>query len=142
MNYQEFNRDNLKLIRRQFEALFEGFATEHNLEITLKNISFTENSFKVPMEVRIKGAVTREESMNKEFLKMEMERHGLKAEGRNGEQLLDFISNRPKYPFIFTKRPGGTKYKCSLSQAKRMFAIISPTERVEELFGHRTKGNI
>ena len=134
--YQEFNRDNLKMMRRQLEVLLGSFAEEHGLEIKLKNFSFESNSFKVPMEVRIKGTVTREENFNQEALKYRMEEYNLQFDGMNGERLVDYMPNRPKFPFIYTK--GGNKYKCPLGRAKVIFGVVLPQIlHTANLFGEK-----
>jgi len=134
--YQEFNRDNLKMIRRQLEVLLGAFGEEHGLEINLKNFVFEQHSFRVPMHVKIKGSVTLEEHYNQDMLHVVMKEQGLQFDGMNGEKLVDYMPNRPKYPFIYTKR--GNKYKCPLSRAKVIFGLVLPSVlHTGNLFGEK-----
>lgn len=125
MKYKEFNSQSLRLVRVQLQRLLDGFAKEHGLEIQLQGMRYEATSFKVPMQVKIEGAVTAEESFAIEWLEEQMKEHGLSKTGRNGEKLIKFDSKKPKYPFIFQKN--GKQYKCSLIQAKQIFGAPRPT---------------
>lgn len=112
-----FNKANLPSIRKELNALVEAYGKTIGVEFNLGNISFTDGEFSVKMAAKVKGAITRTDTI---FESM-MTAHSLKKDGLCGRVLTGYNAKAHAYPFKYSQ--GGKNFKCSVEAAKRHFAI-------------------
>lgn len=111
------NKPTCIAIRAKLDRLLKEFGDEHGLTVSLGNAKFTSTEVRfLNTTFVLKGAPKREEKA----LEGMFARHGLKEFNAAGDQLTEFNRRRYAYPFGFTKKADGKKYKCSLAQAKAL----------------------
>lgn len=112
-----FDKSNLSTIRKDLNALVEAYGKTIGVDFDFGNISFSAGEFKVKMGAKIKGAITRTDTILASLMKS----HSLKTEGRDGRVLTGYNSKAYAYPFKYSQ--GGKNFKCSLESAKMYFTI-------------------
>lgn len=131
MTIQNFDRQNLKQLRADMDAALAAVQAKHGITITMGSMRFSAD--RVTCKVEANTMIDTATSMSTAGAGMAdvtglakplvaaMLLHGVKnVTGRKGEKLTGYNANRPKYPFSYvTVR--GTRYKQSITEARRMF---------------------
>lgn len=103
-------------LRNRVNAALAELAELEGVEIHAGNASFNDAECTFKLNIKIPGATTREESM----LEMYMSMDGLQRRGKNGGELIEYHTRKPKFPYIYVLN--GKRYKTSRAHAKMLFA--------------------
>ena len=118
MKIENFDRQNLNALRSEMEALLAKYGNKTGIEFKVGNISFDEAEANIKVSAKVKGAKTMADSL------LDMVCKNLKITNRTnakGETLVAYNSRSTKYPFVY-ETVRGTKYKCTQTEAIKMFA--------------------
>lgn len=118
-----FNRSNLSNVRKELDKALAAFTKTTGVAVNVGSIRFTDNEFTTRLTCRTttNTTVNGQVAQIDQVLAAKMAQYNLGLKGTSGEKLTGFTPRRPKYPFSYTG-PRGGRYKCSIEQAKRMFA--------------------
>ena len=116
--FTSFDRQNLKNLRTEMQALMDKYGVKSNLEITVGNMSFDNTEVSIKVKAKVKGAETQEDVL----LALEMKRLGLKSTNKLGQTLVMYKPRSYKMPFVYSNA-SGKMFKCCPNTAKKMFAV-------------------
>lgn len=118
MKVTQFNKDTLRAIRSEMEAVLEKYGAKSNLQFEVGNMRFSDAEVDIKVKAVVKGAKTRTD----EQLELMAKLAGItKFENSRGEKLVKYNSRSYKYPYVY-QGANGQMYKCSEAQAKMLFA--------------------
>ncbi len=116
--YSSFNKNTLKALRAEMDALLSKYGIDSNLEIEVGNMRFSDSEVDIKVKAKIKGATTHADTV----LLSIMNAYKLKQTASNGDTLVQYNSRSYKYPFVFRKAEDGKLYKLDSYMAKIRFA--------------------
>ncbi len=103
-----------QVLRPDLQQLLDAYSEETGIEFRVGSMTFDSTSITIKLEGKIAGAVPAS-------LQRAAEMYRLLLDEVKGRKLVDFKSQNNRYPFIFEQN--GKRYKCSVDQAERHFAI-------------------
>ena len=118
MKFSKFDRQNLKDLRAEMQAVLEKYGVTSNLEITVGNMKFSEAEVEIKVKAKVKGAKTR----TNVILESRAAALGLKMKNQFGDELVDYNTKAYKMPFVFKCGKTGKNFKCDERVAKMRFA--------------------
>lgn len=113
--FNSFDRNNLKALRTEMEAVLAKYGVSANLEFTVGSMKFSQNDVEIKVSAKVKGAKT----FTDVILESRVKALGLVLE-KNGARLVRYDTKKHKFPFIYEM--GGKLYKTSEDRARLMFA--------------------
>ena len=113
--FNAFDRNNLKALRAEMEAVLQKYGVGANLEFTVGAMKFSQSDVEIKVTAKVQGAKT----FNDVVLESRVKALGLVME-KNGARLVRYDTKRHKFPFIYEK--GGKMFKTSEDSARLMFA--------------------
>jgi hypothetical protein len=114
--FTNFDRQNLKALRSEMQALLEKYGVKSNLEVKVGNMSFSDAEVSIKVNAKVKGAVTIEDKI----LLMEVKDLGLTMTNSLGETLVKYNTRARKMPFVYSDA-NGKMYKCCMKTAQMRF---------------------
>lgn len=115
--FTSFDRQNLKALRSEMQAVLEKYGVKSGLEINVGNMSFDDAEVSIKVKAKVKGAVTLEDKV----LLMEVKNLGLKMSNSRGDKLVKYNTRARKMPFVYSDA-SGKMYKCCMATARQRFA--------------------
>jgi hypothetical protein len=115
--YSQFNKQNLRSLRDEMNAVLAKYGMEANLQFEVGNMRFSETEVEVKVKAKIAGAKT----LGDTLLQNRAASLGLKMSNARGERLIGYKPQNHKYPFIYETREG-KRFKCDEMIAKARFA--------------------
>lgn len=117
MTIAKFDKNNLKDLRVEMQALLTKYGVSENLEFTVGNMKFSESEVEIKVTAKIKGAKT----FSNVVLETRAASLGLKLTNKGGDELVDYNTRAHKMPFVYRSAADGKFYKCSEIMAKMRF---------------------
>lgn len=119
MKVTSFDRNVCQALRNELNAVLQKFGADANLEFTVGNMKFSDQSVEIKVAAKVIGG----KSVADKNLEYASKAYGLSTEPRNGKRLVGYNSRSYKYPFVYLNLLDGKRYKCSEVAAKNYFAI-------------------
>lgn len=113
--FESFDRNNLKALSDEMNAVLAKYGMESNLEFSIGGIKFSSTDVEIKVSAKIKGAKT----FNDVILESRVKALGLVME-KDDMKLVRYDAKKYKMPFIFEK--GGKLFKASEDRIKFLFA--------------------
>lgn len=113
---REFTKISTAAFRADLTALLAKHGLETNLDFKIGTIRFSAADARMQLEVKVKGAVTREDRKLESFIAA----NNLRESNASGAKLVGYNPRAHRYPIIYSH--GGKRYKTSVSHAKFLFA--------------------
>jgi len=114
----KFDRDSLKMLRLEMQALLNKYSVDTNIEFSVGNMKFSEAEVEIKVSAKIAGAKT----MTNVILESRVAALGLTMKNALGDELLDYNTRAHKMPFVYLNARDGKRYKCDERTAKMRFA--------------------
>jgi hypothetical protein len=114
----KFDRDSLKALRNEMQALLTKYGVDSNIEFSVGNMKFSDAEVEIKVSAKIVGAKTFSNTM----LETVASSLGLVMKNGIGDELVDYNTKAYKMPFVYLNARDGKRYKCSESTAKIRFA--------------------
>lgn len=105
----------LRTLRTEMQAALDK-AGITDFEVEVGNMRFGADEVDIKVKGKLKGVTTTTDRL----FQQKVAEYGLKLTGTKGETMTGYTPSRPKYPFSYTT-VRGTRYKCSVEQAKAIF---------------------
>lgn len=118
MKFSKFDRQNLKALRAEMQAVLEKYGVASNLEISIGNMKFSEAEVEIKVKAKVKGAKT----FTNVILESRANALGLKMKNSAGDELVEYNTRAHKMPFVFKCAKTGKMFKCDERMAKMRFA--------------------
>lgn len=118
MKFASFDKNNLKALRAEMNAVLQKYGADANLEIEVGNMRFSSSEVEIKVKAKVKGAQTFGNAIL-EGLAADL---GLKLTNKMGDQLVDYNTRAYKMPFVYICAADGKRYKCDERMAKLRFA--------------------
>jgi hypothetical protein len=118
MKFSKFDRQNLKALRAEMEALLQKYGIDSNLEITVGNMKFSEAEVEIKVKAKVNGAKT----FSNTILESRIAALGLKMKNQFGDELVDYNTKAYKMPFVYRCAKTGKMFKCDERMVKMRFA--------------------
>lgn len=122
MQITNFDRTNLKQLRKDMDAAIAAVAKQHGIDMSIGTIRFSGDKATMKIEANTVVAiatastgevVTRMEKVAADF--------GIRSvTNAKGDRLVDYKASRPKYPFVY-ESAGGVRWKATVEQAIARF---------------------
>ena len=122
MQITNFDRTNLKQLRKDMDAAIAAVAKQHGIDMQIGTIRFSGD--KATMKIEANTVVTTASVSTGEVV-TRMERvaadFGIRSvTNAKGDKLIDYKASRPKYPFVY-ESAGGVRWKATVEQAIARF---------------------
>lgn len=127
----KLDKKTLREIRAQLEIAFENInnftdlssTVLNGIELSLGNCSFNEDNATFKLNVKVAGSKSEELKSLEFFANLyNLDLSKIAASNSKRFSLVGYNGKARTYPFIMQDLGTGSKYKCSESEAKRMFA--------------------
>jgi len=118
MKFSNFDRQNLKALRAEMQAVLEKYGVASNLEIEVGNMKFSEAEVEIKIKAKVKGAKTSADGLLETMAKIK----GLKLKNSAGDELVEYNTRAHKMPFVYRCGGTGKMFKCDERMAKIRFA--------------------
>lgn len=116
--FSNFDRQNLKALRSEMDALLKKYGVASNLDITVGNMKFTDVEVEIKVKAKVKGAKT----FSNTILETRAASLGVKLKNSRGDELVDYNTRAYKMPFVYRCGKTGKMYKCDETTVKTRFA--------------------
>ena len=118
MKIQNFDRQTLKSLRAEMEAVLAKYGNKAGVEFDIGNISFSDAEANIKVSAKVKGAKTQTD----EILEMACKSLNIKKRvNAKGDKLIALKSRSPRYPFVY-EAANGKQCKCTRDMAREMFS--------------------
>jgi hypothetical protein len=114
----KFDRDSLKMLRLEMQALLTKYGADMNIEFNIGNMKFSESEVEIKVSAKIAGAKT----FTNVILESRVAALGLKMTNSLGDQLVDYNTKAYKMPYVYLNARDGKRYKCDERSVKIRFA--------------------
>lgn len=114
----KFDRDSLKTLRAEMQALLSKYSIDTNIEFSVGNMKFSDAEVEIKVKAKIAGAKT----FSNVILETQVAALGLKMKNAVGDELVDYNTKAYKMPFVYLNARDGKRYKCDERSAKIRFA--------------------
>lgn len=117
--FTSFDKAACQSLRSEMNALLTKYGVDANLEFTVGNMRFLQESVEIKVSAKVKGGKAKTDVALERMAKI----MNLSLEVRSGKKLVAYNSRSYKYPFVYLNSIDGKRYKCSEAQAQVYFKV-------------------
>lgn len=127
MQITNFDRTNLKQLRKDMDAAIAAVAKQHGIDMQIGTIRFSGDKATMKIEANTVVSVATTptgETVTSSRMEKIAENFGIRSvTNSKGDRLIDYKASRPKYPFVY-ESTGGVRWKATVEQARLRFGRI------------------